>query len=177
MSGRRRPSSSDPFVRSLSSDDVTASLPAWLCGVGLVLAMSACGAAPDASNDARSTRTPVTKVSVPPGSCPDVSGRSFAVSGMLKVGPFSFDDLRAYAPTTRRKVWISSQRRGHDGARLVVTDPNGRRVVTHRPFGRGFIRGVPQFYPGTIKVPVTGQYRLRVDIGPDTMCVKVRFVA
>ena len=109
-------------------------------------------------------------------SCPDVSGFDWATPVVLSLGPFTANLLAPQASDlSARKIWISSQRDGHDDALLVVTDPEGRQSrQTHRS-GVAQAGGVKQFYPGDIQVILTGLYRIEVAVGPDKMCVMVNY--
>jgi hypothetical protein len=111
-------------------------------------------------------------VTIVPGSCPDVSGWLAARTGVLSMGPFTEDELRAQSKNvTQRKLWVASQREGMDAAILTVTDPTGVPTRQTRPPGVDFIPGAKQFYAGGIHIGHSGRYRIDLTIGPDTMCV------
>lgn len=111
-------------------------------------------------------------VTIAPASCPDVSGWLAATTGVLSMGPFTEDELRAQPnEVTQRKLWVASQRDGMDAAILTITDPTGVPTRLTRPPGVDFIPGVKQFYAGGIYIGHSGPYRIDLTIGPDRMCV------
>lgn len=110
--------------------------------------------------------------------CPNVSGRRSATEGALSVGSFRKNLLGPLRPGSPiRKLWVSSQRKGRDDAVIVITAPDGEKVTQTRESGMAFVRGAEQFYPGEIRAPMTGTYRIDVTVGSDTMCVKVDYRA
>ena len=109
---------------------------------------------------------------IAPGSCPDVSGWLAATIGVLSMGPFTEDVLRAQPKDVLlRKLWVASQREGMDEAILTVTDPTGVPTRQTRPPGMDFVAGAKQFYAGGIHIGGSGPYRIDLTIGPDTMCI------
>lgn len=94
-----------------------------------------------------------------------------ATSGLLRAGPF-FDERSL---SGERKVWVASDREGHDDARLTVTDPKGRTSTQVREGGVAFVETAAQFYPGTVLVSVPGLYRIEIAVGQDHMCATVHY--
>jgi hypothetical protein len=119
-----------------------------------------------------------TVITVRPNECPDVSGHDFAESGVLSAGSFTAENI---GPQPERqdghKVWIASQRKGHDDATLRITDPDGQAHFERRKSGVSWAAGVAQFYPGNLSVTKSGIYRLRIRVGRDSMCVRVYYRA
>jgi hypothetical protein len=136
------------------------------------LVVSGCGG----SQPVRSAMSAGEAPSGQGGTCRDVSGRNVATSGRLSMGSFAAESLRPHAGTgAARKVWVASQRRGSDTAVLVVTDPKGHKLLERRKPGVASAKGVQQFFPGLIRVRLSGRYRLDLSVGPDTMCVTVEY--
>lgn len=124
---------------------------------------------PEATRSAPETLSTIT---VAPKTCPDASGITIASDGVLSLGPFSSPQ-----PATEQKLWVASQREGADDAILRVTDPAGHTTRLVRPSGRASVDNAAQFYPGTIPVSTSGQYKLRVTVGHDEICVTAAFYA
>jgi len=115
-------------------------------------------------------RSPST-ATVNPMACANVSGMVVATTGVLGVGPFTSDTLGPQPDgSLERKIWVSSQRAGHDDAQLAITDPAGVTVRQTRS-GESFVTNAKQFYPGVIRLHGTGPYRIEVTVGPDRICV------
>jgi hypothetical protein len=74
-----------------------------------------------------------TAITVRPNECPDISGHDFAEAGVLSAGSFTAEDI---GPQPERqdghKVWIASQRKGHDDATLRITGPDGQAHLERR---------------------------------------------
>jgi len=96
---------------------------------------------------------------------------------MLSAGPFAAKTLGLESGARQRKVWVASQRPGSDDAVLVVTGPDGRRTSQRRPSGESSVPDAQQFYPGVVTAPTPGPYRIEVAVGPDRLCVTVRYRA
>jgi hypothetical protein len=136
------------------------------------LVVSGCGG----SQPVRSAMSAREAPSGQGGTCKDVSGRNVATSGRLSMGSFSTESLGPHAGIgPARKVWVASQRRGSDTAVLVVTDPQGHNLIERRKPGAASAKGAQQFFPGVIRVRLSGHYRLDLTVGPDTMCVTVEY--
>jgi hypothetical protein len=58
---------------------------------------------------------------------------------------------------------------------LVVTGPDGRRTSQRRPTGQSSVPDAQQYYPGSVTASTTGPYRIEVAVGPDRLCVIVRY--
>lgn len=117
------------------------------------------------------SRSPST-ATVNPMSCANVSGMVVATTSVLGVGPFTSDTLGPQPDgSLERKIWVSSQRAGHDDAQLAITDPAGVTVRQTRRSGESFVTNAKQFYPGVIRLHDAGPYRIEVTVGPDRMCV------
>jgi hypothetical protein len=95
-------------------------------------------------------------------------------SRSLSSGSFTAENI---GPQPERqdghKVWIASQRKGHNDATLRITGPDGQAHLERRKSGVSWAAGVAQFYPGNLSVTKSGIYRLRIRVGRDTMCVRV----
>jgi hypothetical protein len=121
-------------------------------------------------------QTAPTAITVGSNECPDVSGHDFAEAGVLSVGSFTAEDIGPQPEgQDNHKVWIASQRKGHDDATLQITDPvrltlSGESRVCHG-------RLVSHNYPGSLSVNKSGIYRLQIRVGRDTMCVRVHYRA
>jgi hypothetical protein len=117
-------------------------------------------------------------ITVRSNECPDVSGRDFAEAGVLSVGSFTAEDTGPQPPgQDGHKVWIASQRKGHDDAILRITHPDGQAHLERRRSGVSWAVGFAQFYPGSLSVNMSGIYRLRITVGRDRMCVRVHYRA
>jgi hypothetical protein len=114
----------------------------------------------------------LSTITVAPKTCPDASGITIASDGVLSLGPFSSPQ-----PGAEQKLWVASQREGADDAILRVTDPTGHTTRLVRPSGQASVDNAAQFYPGTIPVTTSGQYKLRVTVGHDEICVTAAFYA
>ena len=68
-----------------------------------------------------------TAITVRPNECPDVSGHDSAEAGVLSVGSFTAEDIGPQPHgQDGHKVWIASQRKGHDEAIIRITGPAGQ---------------------------------------------------
>ncbi len=171
--------------------------PAWRLAVSAIVLLTGCSASAS-SSVARSTDSttvvtgsdPSVRATPSPGSttsairaesvglgqCREVSGSGSAQAGLLSMGPFDADSTGPIPlGQLDRKVWVTSQRQGHDDAVLLVTDPRDRKLTQRRPAGQASASNAAQFYPGVIRAPMTGRYRIDVRVGPDTMCVLVDY--
>jgi hypothetical protein len=88
------------------------------------------------------------------------------------MGPFNGEALRR-SSTEKEKVWVGTHRRGIDEARLTVVGPD--RAPRHYARSRASAPGFSAFFPGLIDVTSRGRWTITADVGPDTMCVRVRF--
>jgi hypothetical protein len=125
--------------------------------------------------------TPIGSATTTGSQCPDVSGQLVARSGVLSAGPFSAELIGPpppYANGTKRKLWVASQRPGHDDAILTVTPPPSftqRPTTYRRPAGEAFVPDAAQFYAGEIDITASGTWRLDITVGRDHMCVRVAY--
>ena len=101
--------------------------------------------------------------------CVNASGHLLARRGNLSVGPFLPAALSAEPAAA--KVWVASQRDGHDDAALTILRPDGTTQRQIRRSGEASISDAKQFYPGTIELRGPGAYRIAVHAGPDQLCV------
>jgi hypothetical protein len=97
-----------------------------------------------------------------------------ASTGIVRAGPF-FDEALGVRAGHEQKVWVASDRDGHDDAVLEVTDPNGAMVRSVREGGVASVPSAKQFYPGVIELSVSGPYRIEITVGPDRMCLVARY--
>jgi hypothetical protein len=145
---------------------------------GTQVSSSAWESLPMSSASAVVPQAAPTAITVRPNECPDVSRHDFAEAGVLSAGSFTAEDI---GPQPERqdghKVWIASQRKGHDDATLRITGPDGHAHLERRKSHVSWAAGVAQFYPGNLSVTTSGIYRLRIRVGRDTMCVRVHYRA
>jgi hypothetical protein len=119
-----------------------------------------------------------TAITVRRNECPDVSGHDSAEAGVLSVGSFTAEDIGPQPHGQHgHKVWIASQRKGHDDAIVRITSPDGHAHRQRRKSGLSWTVDVAQFYPGSLSVTKSGIYRLQIRVGRDTMCVRVHYRA
>jgi hypothetical protein len=77
-----------------------------------------------------------TAITVRPNECPDVSGHDSAEAGVLSVGSFTAEDIGPQPHgQDGHKVWIASQRKGHDEAIIRITGPGGQAQLQRRKSG------------------------------------------
>jgi hypothetical protein len=142
------------------------------------------GAGPDApsASTTRAVATPTAAVStttpvmtVPGDECVNSSGFSYAQRGGLSAGPFTRDLLLVPPQRAEAKLWVATQRSGHDDAALTIVDPTGKTERQIRKSGDAIVVGTPQFYPGIIRVGPPGAYQIDVRVGPDHLCVIVDY--
>jgi hypothetical protein len=65
----------------------------------------------------------------------------------------------------------------HDEAILRITNTDGQAHLERRRSGVSWAVGFAQFYPGSLSANVSGNYRLRITVGRDRMCVRVHYRA
>lgn len=166
--------------------------PAVLCLATVLACSGACtGALPTAgsstsgSSTTGSSTTGTSTGAAPPaaqaasldvaaGDCPDATGHAYVSSGAIALGPF-MDESNDPQAAAFRKLWVASQRPGPDTMTLRVTAPDGvGTATTHGPSGAQ-VDNAEQFWPGEIPVSASGTYRLEATVGPDHICVTVRY--
>jgi hypothetical protein len=108
--------------------------------------------------------------------CVDATAQDAAASGNVRAGPFALN--RGYwTQPAGAKLWVgSTHRAAPTGAeiRAVRSDGTGPAVVVRRgPDQIGVIDTLPVFYPGLIRLPTPGRWRLEVRVGPDRGCFLV----
>lgn len=126
---------------------------------------------PDAETD-----RPMRTLTVRPGECPDATGYDQAVSNLISIGSFEPTTLGPLQKGQNgHKTWVMSQRKGTDDAVVVVRAPSGKTTTERRPSGESWASGVEQFFPGSIRPLADGVHRISATVGPDSICVKVRY--
>ena len=90
------------------------------------------------------------------------------------MGPFE-DESADPQSMPSRKLWVASQRPGRDEATLTVTAPDGHTETQRRKFSGAQVSNAKQFWPGTIPVPSSGQYRIEASVGADHLCVTTTY--
>lgn len=155
----------------------------------LALAVSCATASPPTPSPAPPVPPPTVSappptVSAPPprtltvraGECPDATGYDQATSGPMSIGNFTPEQIGPpQEGQDGYKTWVISQRPGHDDAVVKIRDPDGHTTTERRPTGVSWVHGVEQFFPGTLLLPSNGTYRITASVGPDSVCVKVRY--
>ncbi len=105
--------------------------------------------------------------------CTDTARITDATSGKIHAGPF---DLNRGSWTLPKgtKLWVGSERPGpHTGAvlRAVALDEQRQEIDQQRsPESAGGVEGLALFFPGALRLPHAGNWRLEVTIGNDTGC-------
>jgi hypothetical protein len=97
------------------------------------------------------------------------------VSGVIHAGPFA-DNRGQWGAIRGAKLWVGSTRATArpTGAVIRATRPGVRTVVQRRPpEAIAFVDDLAVFYPGVIRLPGGGSWRLHVRIGPDRGCFLV----
>jgi hypothetical protein len=89
------------------------------------------------------------------------------------MGPFTGDTL-TITDTKKEKVWVATRRAGvHGRATITVVGPDGIARRQSRP--PASVPGFQAFYPGLIPVTEPGTWVVSATVGPDRMCVRVRY--
>jgi hypothetical protein len=106
--------------------------------------------------------------------CVDATAEDAAMSGNVRAGPFALNRGQWTAPAGA-KLWVGSTHRPEapTGAviRAVRSDGAGQPVVVRRgPEQIGVVDTLPVFYPGLIRLPTPGRWRLDVSVGRDRGC-------
>lgn len=105
--------------------------------------------------------------------CTDTARITDATSGKIHAGPF---DLNRGSWTLPKgtKLWVGSERPGPStGAvlRAVARDEQRQEIEQQRsPESAGGVQGLALFFPGALRLPHVGNWRLEVTIGNDTGC-------
>lgn len=107
--------------------------------------------------------------------CVNTTGYQYAQRGGLSLGPFMSDALSVPSGFAAAKLWVASQRDGHDAALLSIVGPAGSTEQQSRPPGEASVSNARQFYPGTIQIQEAGAYRIDVRVGKDRVCVIADF--
>ncbi len=127
---------------------------------------------PAPTDSAPPARTLIVRV----GECPDATGYDQATSGPISIGNFTPEAVGPPQPgQDGYKTWVISQRPGHDDAVVKIRDPDAHTTTERRPTGVSWASGVEQFFPGTLRLHSNGTYRITASVGPDSICVKVRY--
>ncbi len=106
--------------------------------------------------------------------CPLATGHIVVRHGDLTMGPFE-DESADSQSIPSRKLWVASQRPGSEEVTLTVTAPGGHTETQGREFSGAQVSNAKQFWPGTIPVPVSGQYRIEASVGADHLCVTTTY--
>jgi hypothetical protein len=104
-------------------------------------------------------------------------GLSSARSGRLSAGPFS-ENSGHWTDVRGAKLWVASTVDEPTGATAIITaDQVGtsRSVrVERNATERAQVPTVPTFFPGLLRLPAHGNWRIHVTIGKQTGCFLVR---
>ena len=113
--------------------------------------------------------------------CIDTTGVESVYSGSVQAGPFASNHGHWTQPEGT-KLWVAStQPQGKRGAVIQASfEGNKNRQLTFRrgpdeladPLGAAAKR-VAEFYPGTIRLPESGTWRLTITIGDAVACFLV----
>jgi len=105
--------------------------------------------------------------------CVDTARMTDAISGQIHAGPFDLNHGR-WTQAKGTKLWVGSGRPGpNTGAvlRAVSLDEQRQEIEQQRsPESAGGVRGLALFFPGALRLPQAGNWRLEVTIGNDTGC-------
>jgi hypothetical protein len=131
-------------------------------------AVAGCTAGPSAP-----TTAPTSARAAIPG-CVDTSGQQQAASGNVRAGPFDASRGHWTAPAGA-KLWVGSTKAAALPTGAVIrasrTDGAGAPITIRRGADeRATVDTLPLFYPGLIRLPSAGRWRLDVTIGPDRGC-------
>lgn len=164
----RRPRSAAP-IEPLPAV-LTAVLPAVLTAVLVAVAGCTGGAA---GSPAPSSARPAALAG-----CVDVAGQDAAASGNVRAGPFEANRGR-WTSRAGAKLWVGSVQAAAvpTGAVIRATrvDGTGQPLTVRRgPAERAEVATLPVFYPGLIRLPAAGQWRLDISVGADRGCFVLR---
>jgi hypothetical protein len=137
----------------------------WLAPV-LGLALAGCS-----TTDDRVAPTPSQPL--PDSRCVAATQLNAATSGSISAGPFSATGDEWSLPDGT-KFWVSSSVHGpNNGAeiRAQSVDGSATGVVDRRPPEQiARVEGAALFFPGALRLPTKGPWRIEVTIGDDTGC-------
>lgn len=114
--------------------------------------------------------TPASK-----GSCVRATGVPIAHDGRVLAGPFTLENLDALdALPDGTKVWVESTSRRDISTAVIeaasLEGPSKLRQV-RTPSQRATLDdGTRNFWPGLLRLPGAGRWRVTISIGPDTGC-------
>jgi hypothetical protein len=132
----------------------------------LVLATAGCST----SND-RVAPTPSQSPTGP--QCVEATNLNAAISGSISAGPFDASQGQWSQPDGT-KVWVSSAVDGpNNGATIRAhrADGTATDVVDRRsPEQSALDEDGELFYPGTLRLPTEGSWRIEISIGADSGC-------
>ena len=147
----------------------------------MVIGLTSCSSS--STGEAETTIQPSTKPSAQQRSagCIDPTGIEDVLSGPVQAGPFA-SNHGYWTQPKGTKFWVASaQPQGRHGAVIQVTlmGPKKKQVVFRRgPDERADLVGavakrVAEFYPGSIRLPASGTWRLTITIGDAVDCFLV----
>jgi hypothetical protein len=115
------------------------------------------------------------------GGCIDTAGIESVDSGPVQAGPFASNHGHWTQPEGT-KLWVASEQpQGNRGAVIQASfeDGEGRPLTFRRGPGEraelvgGAAKRLAEYYPGTIRLPESGTWRLTITIGDAVECFLV----
>jgi hypothetical protein len=132
----------------------------------LVLATAGCS-----TSDDRVAPTPSQSPTGP--QCVEATNLNAATSGSIRAGPFDASQAGWIQPDGA-KLWVTSAVDGpNNGAMIRAHRADGAAtdVVDRRPPGQSALdEDGSLFYPGVLRLPTGGSWRIEVSIGADSGC-------
>jgi hypothetical protein len=98
-----------------------------------------------------------------------------AVDGRIHAGSFA-ENRGHWTQPQGTKLWVGSSRDGPPAVALIdgVWQDDNFQVHQRRGVDQlATAEGLPVFYPGTLRLPKSGQWRLTITIGQDQGCFVV----
>jgi hypothetical protein len=145
----------------------------------LFVTVTACARVPSASETSSSTptQTPASSFRSPSAeACVDTQNLELeGVAGRIHAGPFAENRGRWNQPQGT-KLWVGSSRVGRRVPALIegVSIGGGLHVRQRRAVDQlARVEALPLFYPGSLRLPRSGGWRLMITIGQDQGCFVV----
>jgi hypothetical protein len=143
-----------------------------LAGPVVLLAVAGC------TGNAADRPAPGTSRAGAVAGCVDVTGLDAAASGNVRAGPFQANRGR-WTAAAGAKLWVGSTRAAAIPTGAVIrasrVDGAGQPLTLRRgPAERAKVDTMPVFYPGLIRLPTAGQWRLEITVDAERGCFVLR---
>ena len=146
----------------------------------LFATLTACTGVPSATSETSASQPAQSTVesfhSASAAACVDTQTLDLeAVDGRIHAGPFA-ENRGHWTQPQGTKLWVGSSRDGPPAPALIDGAWQDGNFQVHQRRGvdqLATVKGLPVFYPGTLRLPKLGVWRLTITIGQDQGCFVV----